>query len=302
MKSVYIILNPVAGRGFSRKTEPAIYHFWQHSNRPFKIVHTEYVGHGIELAQKAAMDGWKLVVAAGGDGTTNEVINGLMKAHKNGHHSQFGCIPTGSGSDFAFNAGVPVDIQQALQRLLNGQPRKLDLGLVSIAKETPRYFDNQLGIGFDGIVTLEAKKFTRLRGMALYLPVVLKTVFITQQAIPVHIKLDDQTLSVNALQISVANGAREGGGFYMTPAARMDDGMFDILILRDISKWNMLKLIPHFTKGTHDKDQAVSLHQTTRIEIHSEADMIAHIDGEVLCTNGHTITCDIIPKCLDIIC
>ncbi|MBN2011842.1 diacylglycerol kinase family lipid kinase [candidate division KSB1 bacterium] len=301
MKSIYVILNPVAGRGFSAKSEPAIRECLQNSSLPFEIFHTHHIGHGITLAEHAVNHGYDIVVAAGGDGTTNEVINGIMNAAEQGKSAVFGVFPTGTGSDFAFNVGMPADPLEACQRIIDGSVKKIDLGRISSPGKPPRYFDNQLGIGFDGIVTVEAKKFKRLRGMALYLPVVLKTVFLTHGPIPVSISCDDETIELEAVQITIANGAREGGGFYMTPDAKVDDGLFDVLIVSKVSKLGMLKLIPHFTKGTHLQLESTSLRRAKKVVVRSKQKLIAHFDGELL-TDDNEITCELLPKCLDIIC
>jgi diacylglycerol kinase (ATP) len=292
----------VAGQGFSSKIEPAIRDCLKSLSHPFEIVHTQHIGHGIELAEHAALQGYDIIAAAGGDGTTNEVINGIMNASKQGKSATFGVLPTGRGCDFAFNVGASSDPVKACQNLIHNTVKKVDLGIISSPGMVPRYFDNQLGIGFDGIVTVEAKKLKYLRGMALYLPVVLKTVFLVQEAIPATVVCDDKTFELSAVQISVANGSREGGGFFMTPDAKVDDGFFDVLFVHDVGKMGMLKLIPHFTKGTHLTLDSTELHHAKKVTIRSEKNLIAHFDGEMLCTEGHEISCAMVHQCLNVVC
>ena len=236
MGAVKIILNPAAGRGYSRKSEPEIIKQMKSLNLEFDLIRTAEKGHAIELAEKAAMEGFEIIVSVGGDGTSNEVANGIMNASKKGKNPIFAPFAAGSGSDFSHNAGMPKNLKDACIKVKNGKSRKIDLGLIKYPGQPPRYFDNQLGIGFDGIVTEVAKKYKRLRGMALYLPVVLQTVFVAYQPTSVKIETDDETLELDTLQISVANGNREGGGFYMAPEAKLDDGYFDICIVSAISK------------------------------------------------------------------
>lgn len=296
MQPTKIILNPVAGRGRGARVESDLRRHLESEGLGFDLVRTAGRGHAVELAERAVHDGFELIVAAGGDGTTHEVVNGLMAASGGREAGTLGVIPIGSGSDFAHTAGVPTDLQAACHRLLDGQVRVVDVGLITMPGQAPRYFDNTLGIGFDGVVTVEAAKVRWLRGMALYLPVVLKTVFLSLKIPQVTIKYDDEELALPALMICVANGPREGGGFFVAPQAQPDDGLFDLCITREVSRPAMLGLIPHFIQGTHVDKEPVTMARAKRVSISSRDDLVAHVDGEVLCTDGHQITCEILPR------
>lgn len=303
MEKIKFILNPVAGRGYSAKAEHEICQYLKEEGLDFDLVRTERKCHATELAEQAIKDGFQLVVAAGGDGTTNEVINGLLAPAKEGQISgTLGLIATGSGSDFSYNIGMPTNLREACHRIAQGNTKIVDLVKFSLDGGNHRYFDNQLGIGFDGTVTVEAKKFKRLRGMALYLPVVIKTIFVSNKATRVTIDYDNQRIDLMTLQISIANGAREGGGFYMAPEARVDDGYLDLCIVKDVSKLRMLSILPHFMKGTHTQLDEVHSFRARKITITSDDNLIAHYDGELLCTEGHKIECEIIPQTLRVIC
>ena len=302
MKPVKIILNPVAGKGYSAKAESKIRQYLTEEELEYDLIHTERIWHAAELAEQAVRDGFEIVVAVGGDGTTNEVVNGLIAASEQGNDAIMGFIPTGSGSDFMSNVGIPSNLRDACHRLAHGQTRLVDIGKVSMPGMTSRYFDNQLGIGFDGIVTVEAKKFKRLRGTALYLPVVLKSVFIASNAPLVTIEYDDHKMTVSAMQISVVNGAREGGAFYMAPDAKLDDGLFDLCIADISGKLAMFGIIPHFMKGTHVTRKGITMARTKKAIITSEDNLISHFDGELLCTKGHRIECEIVPQRLQVLC
>jgi YegS/Rv2252/BmrU family lipid kinase len=254
------------------------------------------------LAEQAVMDGFSLVVAAGGDGTAHEVVNGLMAASDGGETGTLGIIPIGSGSDFSHTVGLPGDLRGACQRLARGRLRVVDVGRVRVQGQPDRYFDNTVGIGFDGVVTVEALKVKWLRGMALYLPVVLKTVFLSLKVPQVTIEYDGQTLALPALMVCVANGSREGGGFFVAPDAKPDDGLFDLSITREVSRLAMLGLIPHYMKGTHVDREPVTMARARRVTISSPDDLVAHADGEVLCTDGHHVECEILPRRLRVVC
>jgi diacylglycerol kinase (ATP) len=296
MKPIKIILNPVAGRGYGAKVEPELREHLEAEQLDFDLVRTARPGHATLLAREAASDGYDMVVAVGGDGTTNEVMNGLMAASREGESGILGIVPVGSGSDFAHAAGVPPSLQEACRALARGESRTVDIGRVSVDGQPPRYFDNAVGIGFDGVVTLEAMKFKRLRGMALYLPVVLKTVFISLKVPRVKVEYDGNVLELPALMVAVTNGPREGGGFFIAPGAKPDDGLLDLCMVREVSKLGMLGLIPHFMKGTHVSREPVTMAQARKITITSPDNLVAHADGEMLCTEGHRIECEILPQ------
>jgi len=305
MKSVKVILNPIAGRGYGARSEPVLRQHLEEMKVDFDLVRTEAPGHATELAERAVADGFDIVVAAGGDGTTNEVVNGLITAWdvaSNGNVAgTLGVFPVGSGSDFANNVGVPSDLRAACQRLVEGRPRLVDICRVIVDDDPPRYFDNTVNIGFGGIVTLEARKIKWVRGMALYLPVVLKTVFLSQPA-QMQIAYDGQAVSARAPMVCVANGPREGGGFFCTPDAQPDDGQFDLCIVHDIGRLAMLGLVPRFMDGSHAGRDSVTMARTNRVTISSPDNLIAHADGEMLCTEAHRLTFDILPRKLRVWC
>lgn len=302
MGPIKIILNPVAGRGYGAKIETELRRLMEAEGLDFDLVRTARPYHAAELAEQAASDGFETIVAAGGDGTSNEVVNGLMVASENGLTATMGIIPVGSGSDFANTVGVPSDLREACHRLANGQTRTVDVGRVTLPGQPTRYFDNTINVGFGGVVTVEALKVKRLRGIALYLPVVLKVVFMYYKAQPVTIEYDGQKMALPAVMISVANGPREGGGFHVAPQAQPDDGLFDLCVVREVSRLAMLGLIPHFMKGTHVGRAPITMARARQVTISSPDDLVAHIDGEILCTDAHQIECEILPQRLRVRC
>ncbi|HEY72565.1 MAG TPA: diacylglycerol kinase family lipid kinase [Thermoflexia bacterium] len=301
MKPIKIILNPIAGRGYGARSEPALRRFLNAEDVNFDLAITEWPGHAIELAQQAASDGFEIIVAAGGDGTTHEVVNGLMAVAGDGVAGTLGVIPVGSGSDFANTVGIPPDLKGACRRLAHGQTRIVDVCRVAVDDQSPRYFDNTVNVGFGGRVTYEALKVKWVRGMALYLPVVLKTIFLSQSP-QMTIEYGNQKLEFPAMMVCVANGAREGGGFFTAPNALPDDGLLDLCIVQEIGKMAMLALVPRFMDGSHVNHEAVTMTRTKRVIISSPDDLIAHADGEMLCTDAHRLEFEILPQRLQVRC
>jgi diacylglycerol kinase (ATP) len=304
-----VIVNPIAGRGLGARTTPTIHRMLSEHGLDFDLVSTTYPGETIELARRAVLDGYDVVVAAGGDGTYHEAINGMIAAHDgtmpdDGLIGTIGVLPVGSGCDFSYAAGVPSSVEDACLRLARGTPKTVDLGRVIVDGDEnhpgTRYFDNTMGIGFDGVVTLEARKYKRLRGMALYLPVVLKTVFISFEAPRLVIEYQEAPgkeslcrLERTVLMATICIGQREGGGFYVAPDAKNDDGLFDVLLADNLPRLQILGMLPHIMKGTHQGKRGVSMLRSRRIVITSPDPLIAHADGEMLCTDAHRIECQI---------
>jgi len=300
MNSIKVILNPVAGRGFAAKSEPDIIRYMKELELNFDLVRTERSGHAIELAEQAVYDGFDIVVAVGGDGTNNEVVNGLMNAASKGKEAVMGTFSAGSGSDFTYNVGAPKDLKEACLKIKEGRTRRVDIGKFKTDKHPERYFDNQFGIGFDGTVTLVAKRYKKLRGIALYVPVVFQTIFVDSKPSRVKIKTENEELNLSALQISIANGNREGGSFFMAPDAKLDDGLFDICVVEELSRPKIMGMVPKFMAGTHINHPKTKMLKTKEVSITSEDNLIAHFDGELL-ENIHEINCEIIPRCLSVI-
>lgn len=300
MGSIKVILNPAAGRGYGARAEPKLRQWLKAEGVDFDIVRTAGPWHAAELAKHAAEDGFETIVGAGGDGTANEVINGLMSASQNGATRRMGVIPAGSGRDFASGIGLPLDLREAYDRITCERVKTIDLGRVTVPGQEARYFGNVVGVGFDGAVLIETLKMKRLRGLPLYLMAVLKTIFLNFDAPMMTIKYDDQQMKLPATMVSVANGPREGGGFIVAPDAEPDDGHLDLCIAGEVSRLTMLRLLPHFLRGTHTELDPVTMARAKSVTISSPDGLVAHVDGEVLCTDAPEIKCDILPQALDV--
>ena len=301
MPKIKVIVNPLAGRGYSGSLSPLIEREFAALGADYTMVHTTARGEAISLTRQALDDGYDTIVAVGGDGTSHEVVNGLM-AHANGQEAGIlGCIPAGSGNDFAVMNGAPTDVAQACALIVEGETRLIDVGQLTIDDDYTRYFDNTLGIGFDGLVTIECRKHKRLRGMALYLPVVLKTVFLDMNPPRVEITYDGKTIRQTTLMTVIANGRREGASFMVAPEAKNDDGWLDLIMVETMPKLQMLAIIPRFMNGTHLSDRRLRAEKAKHIVIESQDPLYLHADGEILCDYAHRVEAKVIPGCLRII-
>lgn len=304
MKPMKIILNPVAGKGFGARAKDELCRQLGTAQLDYDLVQTARPWHAAELAQEAAGDGFGVVVAAGGDGTTNEVVNGLVAASDANKDAApaLGVLPLGTGSDFASAVGMEGKLAEACRQLAGGRSRPIDVVRARLPEEHPewRYYANALGIGFDAYVTLEMRKVGRLRGIPLYLLVVLKTLVVHHHAPALTITCDDGTLEQPSLMVVIANGSREGGGFFVAPDARPDDGLLDLCIASKISRPAMLGLIPHFMRGTHVGRKPITMARSTRVKICSEEKLAVHMDGEMFSTETRCIECEILPGRLNV--
>ncbi|MDH4137796.1 MAG: diacylglycerol kinase family lipid kinase [Anaerolineae bacterium] len=305
MKESKIIANPTAGGGAGARAIPQIERLLNKYNLDFDIVCTKRRWHAAELAKEAVMAEYDVIVAVGGDGTSNEVINGLMEAKRAGKHSfAMGVLSVGRGNDFAHSVGVPHDLEHACQVLAEDHRRMIDVGRV-IGGMYPqgRYFGNCVGVGFDAIGTIEAAKLPRLGGFLSYFVAVLKTVFLYYKAPLTTVEYDGQTLTQPSLMISIMNGRRLGGGFMMAPDAEPDDGLFDLCIAHEVSRARIFSLIPHFLRGTQATQEPITTGQAAQISITAvDGTLPAQTDGEILCIDGQHLEIELLPRQIEVIC
>jgi diacylglycerol kinase (ATP) len=298
------IVNPISGRGAGMIAADELKKLAENAGLDYKLVLTAEVGHAILLAQETAAEGAEVVVAVGGDGTANEVLNGLMRARQAGLGSPaMGVIGVGRGNDFAFGVGVPAGLEIGYQILTHGQKQSMDVGFVrgGLYPEG-RFFGNGVGIGFDAVVGFEAAKLKKLHGFANYLVAALRTMFLYYRAPLVRIELDNDMVKLPALMVSIMNGRRMGGGFMMAPQSKIADGLFDLCIVGQVSRMGILGLIPQFTKGTQAGHPKVSMRQSRLVKVTAEQGSLpAHADGETLCTEGETLSLELLPGALEIV-
>jgi diacylglycerol kinase (ATP) len=304
MTTYKIIVNPISGRGAGEQMVPIIENQLRSHDLEYSLTLTERPWHAADLAKQAVKEGYDVVVAAGGDGTANEVINGLMAAKNEGlGQSGLGLISVGRGNDFAYGVNVPNNIDIACQVLAKNYRSPLDVGLVyGGLYPQGRYFGNGVGIGFDAVVGFEALKMKRLHGFVSYLVAALKTIFLYYKAPNVQIAYDSQSMVINTLMISIMNGRRMGGGFMMAPRALTDDSLFDFCIASQVSRANIFRLIPRFMKGTQMGHPAIMTGQTRKLTVIAINGVLpAHADGETLCVDGTNLTMEILPRPLEIL-
>jgi YegS/Rv2252/BmrU family lipid kinase len=301
-KKIKLIVNPNAdfGRGYHSAAElrPVIEEFggadW---------AGTVYPTHAIELAITAAQQGYELVIAAGGDGTIHEVVNGLMQVPA-ASRPKLGIVPLGSGNDFSHSIGMNTRPAYALRQILTGQARKIDVGRLSDDRGRTEYWTNAAGIGFDATVTIRFRKMKYLRGFLAYLVAVIQTVMVNNDAPFLRISTDNQTWEEGTMMLVVCNGPREGGGFLVAPDALPDDGVFDFASIRQVSRLMMFRLVPEVMRGTHGRFSQVRTGKLTHLSLESDRPLYIHMDGEIFSGFGvdvRKLSIEIIPGGIEIL-
>jgi diacylglycerol kinase (ATP) len=296
-----LVRNPIAGRGAGERLWPGIAAKLSALGVGFEMVTTKGPGHATFLAREAVAQGMRAVVAVGGDGTANEVLNGLMQADDGRQDVALGLLPIGTGNDLAFGAGLPLDLDGACAVLCRGESRRIDVGCVRADEERPLFFANGMGLGFDAMVNIESRKLKRLRGFLVYLVAVYRTMVFYYHAPQVRICIDDAEVVQPSLMISVMNGRRMGGGFYVTPDSRMDDGLFDLCIAGPLSRLEMLAFVPRFMRGSHVGDQRITMTRGRTVKVTSETPWAGHADGEVFGLGGQHFEVELLPASLHLL-
>ncbi|OGO12440.1 MAG: hypothetical protein A2Y93_09070 [Chloroflexi bacterium RBG_13_68_17] len=303
MPTYHLIVNPAAGAGTGAKSIPEIDRLMQASRLPYTLTQTARRGHAIELARQAALAGADVIVACGGDGTSNEVINGLQAARKQGITAALGLLCVGRGNDFAHAVGVPVALEAGVATLARDHRRLIDLGRVAggVVPEG-RFFGSCVGVGFDAVTTIEAAKLPRWGGFLSFLVAVLRTIFLFPNGPTVRLDYDGQSLTTPTLMVSIMNGRRLGGGFWMAPTAQPDDGLFDLCVVRQCSRRRILALIPHFMRGTQPTQPEIRMLQARRITIEAIAGVLpAQTDGEIISTQDKRLDIELLPRALEVV-
>lgn len=300
--NVKLIVNPNADLGRAWK--------WASDLRPIveefggaDWAGTVYPTHAAEIAQQAAEAGYELVIAAGGDGTVHEVVNGLMKAPA-GQRPSLGVVPLGSGNDFAHSIGMDSRSSYALRQVLTGKPRPVDVGKLEVAGGRCEYWTNAVGIGFDTTVTIRSRNITLLRGFLVYLIAVIQTILLNHDAPHMQFKSDQETWEEEMLMCVVSNGPREGGGFFVAPGASPYDGLFNYTAIRRVSRPMMFRLLPEVMRGTHGRFPQVRMGQLRKLDLKGDRPLYIHTDGEIFAGFGmdvRQLSIEIQPGALNVV-
>jgi diacylglycerol kinase (ATP) len=290
---IKFIVNPVSGNGRTKKMLPRLEGLAKRIGLHFDLQVTQAPEHATELASEHSSE-FDVVVAVGGDGTVNEVAAGAVKSK-----AVMGVIPTGTGNDFARALGRLKSLQDYIHRIVAGRVKSIDTGVLTLDNRE-LLFVNGIGIGFDAEVARESLGVHRLGGMPRYLYALVKTLAGYRSA-QMRIELDDRVVEGKTFLVAIGNGISAGGGFLLTPHARLDDGLLDVCLVSNVSRARVIQLLPSVLNGTHEKHPEATMVQARSIRVKSETPVAIHRDGEVPPGKVNDIEMHVEPGCLQVV-
>jgi YegS/Rv2252/BmrU family lipid kinase len=287
-----IIVNPKSASGSTENRWARIAADWAQFYGAFNVDFTQHSGHAVELAKKAAEEGREFIVACGGDGTINEVANGIMLSGKD---TELGILPMGTGGDFRRTLDIPSTIRRASEALKNGITKRIDVGKVTYLNHEnqteERYFLNIASVGIGAAIIERVKttgnlswlSFNSLRGKASFAYSTLAEIM-NLNAKTIRVKFDNEPVkALQTIVFCVANARYFGGGMKIAPEAVIDDGLFDVINIGDIGAGKIMLNAQKLYAGTHLSLDEVKNTTAKRIEVSAFANEEIHLetDGEL---------------------
>ncbi|HCY43343.1 MAG TPA: lipid kinase [Prolixibacteraceae bacterium] len=267
-RNIFLIINKYAGHGKGDKVVEKIIPFLNNNGCKVEYAFTEKPGHATELSAKASLENFGLVVAVGGDGTVNEVAQGLI-----GTKTPMGIIPMGSGNGLARELGISMDISKSVQILLEGKTLEID-----VCRINNQRFLCTSGIGFDAQIAEKMSKASS-RGFMKYIQLVVKE-SILFKPLKFKMKIDGKTLEQSVFLITFANASQFGNNAFIAPAASMTDGLIDVVVVKPFNKiWLPVFGIGLFTKII-PRLPFVDCYKAQQVELEMAETSIFHFDGE----------------------
>ena len=270
MDEFHFIVNPIARSGEGKKRFEAAAKHFDAEGIPYRVTFSEYAGHTPVIVREALQNGSKTLVAVGGDGTVRDVAGVLA-----GTDAVMGILPAGSGNDLCKSLGISMNLDEALAVLKAGNVRKMDACLAN-----DRLFFNVAGIGFDVEVLLRTDQYKeKLNGM---LPYALGIVSALKNLRPMTLtySANGEETTIQSCIFSVGNGKYIGGGMKAVPDAIVDDGLFDVIIVKPVKRFVILPLIAFYVGGKHVKLGLGKLMRCKKLRIHCPG-MTLNMDGEL---------------------
>jgi len=264
------IVNPAAGDGAGARVGADLARELESAGFKIEIVQTPAPGEAARIAREAAAEGCRTVIAVGGDGTANEIANGLV-----GTSTALALYPIGSGNDFARSLGYPRKRRQIARFLAGARRRVIDVGEVN-----GRIFVNAAGVGIDGHVAERVEASARVVGQTLGYFVGSLVSIATYRPQPMRLRIDDQTIEGKQLVVVAANGTHFGSGMHVAPDAKVDDGVLDIIVAGDLGRWASLVALAKLYRGTHVNGRDVRAFRARTLDVELERELPTQADGE----------------------
>lgn len=297
---VKVIVNPAARGGTTARQWPAIVEQLRQNGIPFDYAFTEGTEHATALAGNAAQAGYETVVAVGGDGTVNEVVNGIVDKDGKGR-ATLGIICTGTGRDCIRSLNIPHDTGEACRLIAAGGCINIDIGFAEYMSDgnvNRRYYINTAALGFAAAVARRTKRLKKLGGTIPFL-LAFAAVFAAYKARNIAFDIDGRMKQERYLVIAVNNGRYFGGGMKITPGADPCDGLLDVVTIKDVNKVRLLYNFPRLYRGTHTTHPKVDIYKAKRVDVRTSEELLLQMDGEVV--GEAPASFSIIPSALKVI-
>jgi YegS/Rv2252/BmrU family lipid kinase len=298
------IINPVAGGHSARRKWSLIKKGLTDKGLLLDDVFTDGTGHAIELAKEAANRNYRLIIAVGGDGTVNEVVNGILNSN-NPQNTTLGTVSAGTTCSFARSIGIPLDPVASCNLLISRKKQLIDIGLVEYTnggKQLRRFFVNEADVGFGATVVEASNQITDYLGRRInYLNFVIQglTTLVSYKNKRITLRVENETEDVyDCAMLVVANGTHFGGGMRIAPDAKPDDGLLDMVIFGNMGKSELLRLWPMTYKGRHISHDEVRLRQIKQVDIKCDEEILVEADGEFL--GEGPVSFSVVPSALNI--
>lgn len=289
MNKVHVIVNPFSARGKTEARWNTIKEVVQHHFKEYKYIFTEQPRQATEIARELLKDGFDLIIGVGGDGTLNEITNGFFKEGSHtavNEDASVGIIPSGTGSDFIRFLKIPRDFSKSVELIKNAGVRKIDVGKVTFpgaeGAETGKYFINiaDFGLGAEVIKNISAIPPSK-RGALSYYKGLLSTIR-SYRSKTVRLILDGkEEISGRFLIGAIANGRIFGGGMMIAPEAQPDDGFFDVVLIEDMKKLEIVYNSRLLYNGGIDRLAKVTIKRAKKVKVVSDEDVNIEYDGEM---------------------
>jgi diacylglycerol kinase (ATP) len=296
-KATVFLVNPASDNGATGKRWPELAHRAARLGLSGETLFSERPGHLIELARSAVDGGATLVIAVGGDGTLNEVVNGIA-----GRDVELATIPLGTGMDFGRTYGIPTKFEDAVRLALEGKPRTIDAGRVSYrtwgGEDAERWFANVGSVGMSGAVAQRANGMSKALGGKATFFYALTRVFFEWENTDVTVRFDGEERHGKMHDVIVANGVWHGGGMMLAPDARPDDGAFDVIMIGDVGKVDFLTTAPKLYKGKHVGHPKIEVVRTALVEVDAAERLPIELEGEQVGTTPATF--EVVPGALHV--
>ena len=285
---ILLVYNPFAGHGRAKSRLQNVEELFNKYQIEFDLALTEYPEHGIELTRQANFSNYDGIVAAGGDGTLFEVINGYFN-NTSEKRIPIGILPIGTGNAFARDLELkPTQIEEAIEIISNQKIRKLDVGKFITHGEV-YYFLNIIGAGFVVDVNKTAKTFKIFGDFAYTIGVLYRTFILKFSKI--KLEFDGKIIETDSTFIEVSNTRYTGTDFLMAPTAEIDDGLLDITLVKRISRLKLLKGLTKIFTGEHIHFDEIDTYKASNIKIEYDDAKVLTPDGELLGITPVEINC-----------